>query len=439
MRTAYTNGKFITVNGQNQVIEDGVMVVEDGKIHSIGEKSNVVIQNVDHTVDLCGKWVLPGLINAHAHTHMTILRGIGDDMQLKEWLETRVWPAEGRYTTETSKWSTALGIVEMLKSGTTMFSDMFNPMNIDADEIASFIGETGIRSVFSRTLFSFGSEEEQRESVKQSERFAEKWKSAANGRLSTMVAPHAPYTCTTRMLEEAIRIADDHSLPVHIHASESTQEVQKSIDDYGKRPVAYLQQIGMFNQPTVIAHGVHLNQEDLGILAENNVAIAHNPVSNLKLGSGIANVPEILKRSIQVGIGTDSVASNNNLDMFQELRFAALLQKGVHEDARLMSAETVLRLATIEGAHVIRQPQLGSLEPGKEADFITINPKDKSHLQPEDYAVSHIVYSASGQDVSDVYVQGKALVLNGTCQTIDEEKVLFEAKRLFKQLSESVQ
>jgi 5-methylthioadenosine/S-adenosylhomocysteine deaminase len=432
MKTAYLNGTIVTVNDANEVIHNGVLVVEEGKVTHVGSAEEFDHQSADLLVDLKGKWVLPGLVNTHSHIVMTILRGIGDDMQLKPWLETRIWPMEQQYTTETAKWSTALGLVEMLKSGTTTFSDMFNPIGIDADGVARVIGESGIRSIFSQTLFSFGTEDEQKENVRSAREFAKTWQNEFDGRLKTMAAPHSPYTCTPSMLQEAAKIAEDYHIPVHIHLSETAQEVQKNVDDYGMRPVAHLESLGVFNHPTIIAHGVHLIQEERETFAKYNVAVAHNPVSNLKLGSGIADVSAMLNNGITVGIATDSVASNNNFDMFQELRFAALLQKGAKEDSTKMPAETVLRLATKDGAKAIRIPETGSLEVGKEADFITIDPTNKSHLQPTEHVVSHLVYAASGSDVCDVYVKGKALVQNGECTTLDEEKILFEADRVYR-------
>ncbi|RBW71361.1 amidohydrolase family protein [Bacillus taeanensis] len=434
MKTAYLNGTIVTIDDHNTVIHHGVLVVEDGKIIHVGSVEDFDQQSAEHTVDLKGKWVLPGLVNTHSHILMTILRGIGDDMQLKPWLETRIWPMEQQYTTETAKWSTALGLVEMLKSGTTTFSDMFNPIGIDADEVARVIGEAGIRSIFSQTLFSFGTEEEQKENVRKAREFAKTWRNEFDGRMTTMAAPHSPYTCSPDMLQEAAKLAADYQIPVHIHLSETAQEVQKNVDDYGKRPVAHLESLGIFNQPTIIAHGVHLTQEERETLAKYNVAVAHNPISNLKLGSGIADVTAMLTNGIMVGIATDSVASNNNFDMFQELRIAALLQKGAKEDSTKMPAETVLRLATKDGAQAIRLPEVGSLEVGKQADFITIDPTNQPHLQPKEHVVSHLVYAASGSDVCDVYVKGKALVQNGECTTLDEERILFEADRVYRNL-----
>ena len=216
---------------------------------------------------------------------------------------------------------------------------------------------------------------------------------------------------------------------VHIHLSETEREVRDIEAQYGKRPVEYAASCGLFKRPTVIAHGVVLNENERAYLAEHDVRVAHNPNSNLKLGSGIANVKAMLEAGMKVGIATDSVASNNNLDMFEEMRIATLLQKGIHQDATALPVETALTLATKGAAEVIGMKQTGSLEIGKCADFITIDPSNKPHLQPADEVLSHLVYAASGKDVSDVIINGKRVVWNGECKTLDEERIIFEASR----------
>lgn len=430
MKTIYVNATFFTMDKENRIFKDGMMVVQDELISYIGERSEALLTDVDQVVDLAGKWVMPGLVNTHSHILMTILRGIGDDMLLKPWLETKIWPIEKQFTTEIASVSAQLGILEMLKSGTTTFSDMFNPTGIEPSAVMETISETGIRGAFSYSIFSFGTEKEQKMNLMSAEQFSKNYKMFANGRLTTMVAPHSPYACTPETLIESARIAKENELMIHIHVSETDFEILDIETRYGNRPVEHLLKLGIFDQLTVMAHGVILNDEERAILKQHDVRVAHNPISNLKLGSGIADVVSLLQAGVKVGIATDSTASNNNLDMFEEVRTAALLQKGIYKDATKFSAQTALTLATRGGAEVIGMDHTGSLEANKNADFITIYPYDKEHLQPISTAYSHLLYAARGSDVCDVYIDGNVIVKNGRCLTIDEEKVIAEANRL---------
>jgi len=428
LKTTYVNATIVTMNEQNEVIENGYIIVENDQIIDVksGEFANDF--EVDEVIDMKGKWVLPGLVNTHTHVVMSLLRGIGDDMLLQPWLETRIWPLESQFTPQIAVASTELGLLEMVKSGTTSFSDMFNPIGVDQDAIMETVSRSGMRATVSRTLFSFGTKEDEKKAIEEAEKYVKRYYNES-GMLTTMVAPHSPYTCSTELLEECARIAVENQTMVHIHLSETEREVRDIEAQYGKRPVEYAASCGLFKRPTVIAHGVVLNDNERAFLAEHDVRVAHNPNSNLKLGSGIANVKAMLEAGIKVGIATDSVASNNNLDMFEEMRIATLLQKGIHQDATALPVETALTLATKGAAEVIGMKQTGSLEVEKCADFITIDPSNKPHLQPADEVLSHLVYAASGKDISDVIINGKRVVWNGECKTLDEERIIFEASR----------
>jgi len=435
LKIIYINATFFTMDKENRIFENGMMIVQDQSIIYIGKHNEVLLADADQVVDLIGKWVMPGLVNTHSHILMTILRGIGDDMLLKPWLETKIWPIEKQFTTEIASMSAQLGILEMLKSGTTTFSDMFNPNGIDPNAVMETIAETGIRGAFSYSIFSLGSEQEQKMNLIGAEQFSKDYKKFADGRLTTMVAPHSPYACSPEALIESARIAKENDLMIHIHVSETDYEILDIETRYGNRPVEHLRKLGILDQLTVMAHGVVLNDEERAILKQYDVRVAHNPISNLKLGSGIADVVSLLDAGIKVGIATDSTASNNNLDMFEEVRTAALLQKGIYKDATKFSAQTALTLATRGGADVIRMGHTGSLEENKKADFITIYPYNKEHLQPITAAYSHLLYSARGSDVCDVYIDGKTIVKDGKCLSIDEEKVIFESNRLLNKLT----
>jgi 5-methylthioadenosine/S-adenosylhomocysteine deaminase len=433
LKTAYVNATIVTLNENNDVLKNGYMIVENDKMIEVQQGEFPLTTQVDEVIDLRGKWVLPGLVNVHTHVLMTILRGIGDDMLLKPWLETKIWPLESQYTADLAVASTELGLLEMVKSGTTTFNDMFNPIGVDQDMIMETVANSGMRAAVSRTLFSFGTEEEQRQAIVNIEKYVKRYHKK-DGLLTTMVAPHSPYACSREMLEESARIAIENNTMVHIHLSETEREVRDIEQQYGMRPVDYVASCGIFKQPTLIAHGVVLNDEERAFLAAHDARVGHNPNSNLKLGSGIADVRAMLEHGIKVGIATDSVASNNNLDMFEELRIAALLQKGMHKDATALPVGTVLSLATKVGAQAIGMKQVGSIEVGNYADFITIDPSNKPHLQPAEEVMSHLVYAASGKDVSDVVINGKQIVWNGECKTLDEERIIFEATRFKRSL-----
>lgn len=435
MKTIFINGTFFTMDKENQIFENGMMIVQDQLISYIGPHSEEQLADADQVVNLGGKWIMPGLVNAHSHIVMTLLRGIGDDMLLKPWLETKIWPIESQFTTEIASVSTQFGILEMLKSGTTTFSDMFNPNGIDAGAVMETIGETGMRGAFSYTIFSLGTEKEQKANLVGAEQFSKNYKTFADGRLTTMVAPHSPYACTPEAIVESARIAKENDLMVHIHVSETDFEILDIEKRYGFRPVEHLRRLGLFDQPTVMAHGVVLNDEERAILKQHDVRVAHNPISNLKLGSGIADIVSLLDAGIKVGVATDGVASNNNFDMFEEMRTAALLQKGIYKDATKFPAQTALAMATRMGAEAIGMGHTGSLEVDKKADFISIYPYNKEHLQPLSEAYSHLLYAARGNDVCDVYIDGKMVVKDGCSLTIDEEKVIAEVNRLQGTLS----
>lgn len=424
------NATIITMNEKNDVIKNGAIGFENGKITYIG-KTPENTSAYEEVEDAKGNYVLPGLINTHGHLSMSLLRGYADDLPLKQWLEEKMWPVEAQYTKEHAKWGAYLSIVEMLKTGTTTCVDMYDNM----DEIAQAIEESGMRARLCRGVIGLAPADVQQMKLKDAVSFANNWNNQANGRITTMIAPHSPYTCPPDFIAKMVEQAELLDLPMHIHMSETKAEVEQNVRDYGERPVKHLEKLGVFARPTLVAHAVHVTEEEMDILAKYDVKVSHNIVSNLKLASGIAPVPRMLEKGITVSLGTDSSASNNNLDLFEEIKLAAILHKGHEYDSTVIPAETALRMATIEGAKAIWQEEkIGSLEIGKEADFIILNTQ-QAFYHPEHDPVSHVVYSASGRDVKDVYVQGKQLVRNGECLTVDEEKVIYEANRVFRMFS----
>lgn len=429
MKTLIYDAAIVTADQNFTVIENGAVAFENDKIIYIGPTPERM-DGYDQHISAKGKAILPGLINTHGHAALSLLRGYADDLPLQEWLEQKLWPLEARFTAEQVKWGSRLAVLEMLKSGTTCMLDMYDHM----DQVGETVTEAGIRAVLCRGVIGLCSEEERKAKLKEAADFARNWHNTAEGRITAMMSPHAPYTCSPDYIHAIVNQAAELNLPVHTHVSETQREVEQNIKDYGCRPIEHLSRVGFFSQPSLVAHAVHLTDEELDILQEHNVKVSHNPGSNLKLGSGVARVPEMLDRGITVSLGTDSAASNNNLDMFEEMRLAALIHKGANQDPLAVSAASALQMATISGAKSVFLSEItGSLEIGKKADFITID-LQKIHLQPPHNVLSHLVYAASGHDVCDVYVDGKQIVKNSVCLTLDEEQIIFEANRVIKQL-----
>nr|WP_246431689.1 amidohydrolase [Paenibacillus endophyticus] len=408
----------------------GHMVVTNDRISYIGTEAPVGLSEAVEKIDGSKLAFMPGLINTHGHAAMSLLRGYSDDQNLQVWLEQKMWPMEGKYVDQDTRAGSGLAIVEMLRSGTTAFVDMYDRM----DQVAQMTELSGIRGVLTRGVIGLCPEDVQEAKLAEAIAFARDWNGKADGRITTMISPHAPYTCPPAYIERFVQAAHDHNLPLHTHMSETIAEVEQNVRDYGVRPVEHLDRLGFFSRPALVAHAVHLNTEEIELLAAKGVAVSHNPVSNLKLASGIARVPEMLSAGVTVSLGTDSVASNNNLDLFEEIRFSALLHKGISGDPTAIPAWEALKLGTIYGAKSIWQENdLGSLQVGKKADFIAID-IEQPHFYPQTDMISHLVYAGSGRDVKHVWIDGRQVLRNGECTFLDEEKVRYEAQASFDRL-----
>ncbi|MFV9510658.1 amidohydrolase family protein [Tepidibacillus sp. LV47] len=430
LRSIVIHALIVTVNSQNEIIQNGSMIFEGDTITYIGATpTHLDLSSFDKVIDAHGNIVMPGLINTHTHAAMSLLRGYGDDLPLQEWLEQKMWPIERRFKEEHIRLGTELALVEMLKSGTTTFNDMYQYMDVVAD----LVNQSGSRASLSRGMLGFGTKEMLRQKLKDTIRFAKQWHNQANGKIRVMISPHSAYTCSPDFIKEAVAVAKELNLPIHIHMAETEQEVKQNIEQYGTRPVEHLYHLGVFDQPTLVAHAVHVNHKEIQLLKKLDVKISHNPGSNLKLGSGIAPVPDMLKIGLHIALGTDSAASNNNLDMFEEMRLASLIHKGYRQDPLAIPADIAIQMATRYGAEALFwEDEIGSLEVGKKADFIILD-SNQSHFHPMYDPISHIVYSASGKDVLDVFINGKQVVKNGEVLTLDEERIIFEVEKMVKQ------
>ncbi len=414
-----------------RVIPRGYLAVENKYIKEIGE-GTPPSHFMESYKEVRGDHLLlaPGMVNTHGHAAMSLFRSYADDLPLMKWLEEKIWPIEAKLTEEEIYWGTLLSIVEMIKSGTTTFTDLYFYM----EEAARAVKESGIRAVISQGLL--GILDNKNEAINYSNYLFDKWHGSGEGRISIILGPHALFTCPPDYLEQVIEISQSKNMPLQIHLSESQEEFDNTVKSYGRSPTQQLNHLGFLDQPVIAAHCVHLTQEDLDIIAEKQVGVSHNPGSNLKLGSGIAPVTEMLQRGIKVGLGTDGASSNNNLDMFEEMRLAALLPKGYHQEPTLMDAPQAFKLATTGGAEVLFLNKLGKLKEGYLADLIGIN-LNSPRMRPAHDLLANLVYSATGSDVDFTAVNGQILMEKGELLTLDEERILAHAQELGDKLVNS--
>lgn len=406
----------------------GDVAIEGNRFLKVGKEGKIPPEwQPDRVIDGKDHLCLPGLINCHTHAAMTLLRSYADDLPLMHWLEKKIWPVEARLTGDDVYWGTLLAIVEMIESGTTTFSDMY----FFTDRTAEAVAVSGLRACLSRGLIGVGDSAEQ--GLEESKELLEKWQGAADGRISIWLGPHAPYTCPPDFLDKVLTLAQDYRAGIHIHVAETRDEIEQIARDYGKTPVAYLSERGVFRFPVLAAHCVYLTEEDIDTLAAAGAAVAHNPESNMKLASGVAPIPELLAAGVTVGIGTDGASSNNNLDMFEEMRTAALLHKVNKRDPQVLPATQVLSMATRDGARALRLDDLGLLQPGYKADLILVD-LEQAHLHPRNNPVAHMVYSARGGDVDTVIIDGRIVMEGRKILTVDKERVFAEVEERARRL-----
>ncbi len=392
--------------------------ISGNKIAYIG--SEEIVSN--KTIDGSGHIAVPGMVNAHTHAAMTLLRSYADDMILMDWLENKIWPVEALMTKADIYWGTMLAVVEMIKSGTTTFADMY----ADMEKVAEVVEETGIRASLSRGLI--GVVPEAATKLQENIQLFKDWHGKADGRIQVMMGPHAPYTCPPEYLKKVIAAAGELGSEIHMHLSETKNEVSNCLKEYGLTPIALMDKLGMFEVGTLAAHCVHVTPEDIKIMAKKYVRVVHNPQSNLKLASGIAPIPAMLENGITVALGTDGVSSNNNLDMLEEARLAAFIHKNATGDPTVIPATTALKMATVNGAHAVGFKDLGELKIGQKADIVLYD-MNKPYWYPRYDRTSSFIYAANSSDADTVLVDGKVVLENGQFLTIDVDKVYAEANK----------
>lgn len=432
-----TGGLVITMNQQMDLFPDGAIAIHADKIVAVGPADDIRSNYTADELIVCnGQIIMPGLVNAHTHVPMTLLRGIADDLRFDVWLMGYIMPTERHFVNpEFCRLGTLLACAEMIRSGITMFADMYY---FEA-EIAAATAEAGMRAVCGQTILKFPSPDADSydESLAYTRSFIEKWK--GHPLVVPAVAPHAPYSCTDEILEACAELAKEFDVPLLTHIAEMRQEVEDSRNDFGMPVVPRVKKLGLFEAKTLAAHCVHVDSGEIRTLFNHNVGVAHCPTSNLKLANGIAPVAEMLERELKVGIGTDGPASNNDLDMFEEMRLAAILAKGATLEPTTLPAKQALLMATRLGAEAMHQGALtGSLEPGKRADLIVVdhNTLHNAPLFQRDFDVvySQLVYTSKSTDVAHVMVNGAWLMRDRRLLTVDENEVIKQANVLARQI-----
>src|SRR5882724_1163719 len=421
------NGILITMDPEDRILRDDLLI-RDGRIAGIGEAG----QLADKIIDATDCAVLPGFVQTHLHLCQTIFRGAADDLSLIDWLKRRVWPMEAAHTAESVRASARLGLAELIKGGTTCALTMETVGH--TEEVFKAVKESGFRATVGKCMMDKGDgvpaalHEKTAESISQSVTLLNEWHGAAQGRIRYCFAPRFAISCTRELLSEVARLAREHGVMVHTHASENLHECEMVERETGLSNINYLDSVGLTGRHAVLAHCVHVGQAEIELLGRTDTNVAHCPSSNLKLGSGIAPIVEMLKEGLSVSLGADGAACNNRLDMFTEMRTAALLQKVIH-GPEVLPAERVLRMATIDGARALGlEGEIGTLEAGKWAD-ITVVRLGELHSVPITDLVSTLVYSAQATDVQTVLVAGRLVMENRELRSLDEVGVIADAHR----------
>ncbi|HZJ83433.1 MAG TPA: amidohydrolase [Clostridia bacterium] len=429
MRTLIKNIRILTMDEKQTQYDNGCIVIEGDRISFLGYET-ALPEGMSFNIieDGMGKLAMPGFINTHTHLGMTIFRGYANDLGLMEWLSQKIWPLEDQLMEGDLYWLSLLAIAEMIRAGITTFADMYMFM----EQTAQATYDSGIRGALARGLQ--GPDEKSDMRLMESEELWKNWHGRGDDRIRIMLGPHAIYTCQPSYLHKCIDMANKLGVGIHIHLSETQKEVEDSIREYGKTPVKHLYDMGLFDGQVLAAHCVHLSDKDIEILKEKDVKVSHCPISNLKLGSGIAPIERMLDRGITVSLGTDGVASNNNLSIMKEMSMAALITKGVTQNPRAIPAIRALKMATNYGASALGwDKDIGSLSLGKKADIVLVD-IDLPHYHPWADTETHLVYSGQSQDIHSLWVNGRRLMRGRELITVDLDRVYYEVNRIHSRI-----
>ena len=425
MQTLITNAYVLDMVGDVPNIRRADILINENIIEKI-EKDIQVDSNVEK-INAKNMLVMPGLVNTHSHAAMSIFRGYKDDRKLMDWLENAIFPVEDKLKPDDIYWNAYLSCLEMIKSGTTTCNDMYFGM----DKTIEAIEATGMRAVVAWCI----TDDSIRDKVERTREYAKKYNNK-DSRIKIYASAHAPYTCNPDTIKLCVDLAKELNTGLHIHLAETLDEDTTIRETYGKSSTEYLEDLDVFDVPVVLAHGIYVSDSDIEILKKHNVkgGISHNPISNCKLSSGICDVVKLRKNGINVGLGTDGIGSTSTLDMFEEMKTAAYLQKVNTMEPTSINAYDILKMSTIEGAKVLGlEDEIGTLEPGKKADIIFIK-TDKIHLCPDNDVCTNIVYSANGADVEMVMIDGKLVMQNRKMTNLDEKEAMRQVKKIAKRL-----
>lgn len=435
--TLFINGLVLTMDEDYHIFKTGAVAVQDDIILAIGESSTLQKDyHATNTIDCGGKVLMPGLVNAHTHVPMTLLRGLADDLRLDVWLMGYMMPVEREFVSpDFVRLGTSLACAEMIRSGITSFADMY----YFEEDVAKATAAAGMRAICSQSVLKFPTPDAHsfEESLEYARDFINRWK--GHPLIIPSVAPHAPYTCTAEILKATAQLAAEFDVPLHTHLAETSTEVENMRNEHGMPVIPYVKKQGLFEAKVLAAHCVHIDKGEMRTMMHAGAGIAHNPSSNLKLASGVAPVKMMLETGLNVGIGTDGPASNNDLDMFEEIRLAALLAKGFSNDPTALPAKTIMAMATRIGAKAMHVGNLtGSLEPGKKADLILLD-LSPVHNSPKfernpNGVYAQIIYASKANDVTDVMINGKFVMRDRQLLTLDEKSLLDGAQEYARKI-----
>lgn len=429
MKILFKNADILVKEDNFKVISNAYLAVDGDKISYVGTEKPM--GEFDEIKDMNGKILMPGLINCHNHCPMVLLRGIGSDLPLQQWLFDTVFPIEDKLTAEEIEAGSELALLEMISGGTVSFSDMY----FEPETTIRAVAESGMKANITRPVQSFDPNEtpEQSYRMKEAIELYDRYNNTFDGRVLIDFCIHAEYTCTETIARAFIEKVNERNGNLHIHLSETKKEHEECIQRYGKTPAEWFDSLGGFDSYAFAAHCVWLSESDMELFRRKGVSVVHNPTSNMKLASGFAPIQRMLDLGINVALGTDGASSNNNLDMFEEMHIASIIHNGYTLDATVMNADTVLNMATANGARVQRRENCGELRVGNKADIIAVS-LDSPHMVPALDKKALLTYSAQSSDVTMTMVDGKVLYENGEYKTLDKEKIYFDINRAVEKL-----
>ena len=421
-RTLITHVDVVTLDAAGTVLRDSSIAIDGGTIAAVG--SLPIDFTPDRIINGYGHVALPGFVNAHCHSSMTYERGWAEDLPFPRWLNEKIWVAESALTSDDVYWGAALAACEMIRSGVVAFNDHYFYM----DRVAEVVDQSGLKAGLTWCVFGLGDDKEVGANLDGTLDFIERWQGRADGRIKLLLGPHSPYICPPDFLSRIATLAHERDLPIHLHVSESHEQVDNSLKAHGKSPIDHLASLGVFDGPCIAAHCLTVSDDDLDILARHHVTVAHTPITYMKLAMGVNDLSRFFARGINVAIGTDGPGSNADMDLPAAIRQTVMLQKHEQRNPEAVPGDLALRMATQNGARAIGFEQTGVIAPGYAADLILID-TDRPHFLPRHHLISNLVHCAKAGDVTHVVVNGELIYENGTLLTLDEARIKYEAER----------